>query len=51
MTTLSNTLNRLRDMLGDPRPQIERVNAFLGGKLDTARMAEVVDPALYRNRS
>ena len=39
------------DMLGDPQPQIERVNAFLGGKLDTARMAEVVDPALYRNRS
>ena len=38
------------DMLGDPRPQIERVNAFLGGKLDTARMAEVVDPSLYRNR-
>ena len=33
------------DMLGDPRPQIERVNAFLGGKLDTAQMAEVVDPA------
>ena len=39
------------DMLGTPRPQIERVNAFLGGKLDTARMGEVVDPALYRNRS
>ena len=39
------------DMLGDPRPQIERVNAFLGGKLDTGRMAEVVDPGLYRNRS
>jgi hypothetical protein len=39
------------DMLGNPQPQIERVNAFLGGKLDTARMAEVVDPALYRNRS
>lgn len=39
------------DMLGNPKPQIERVNAFLGGKLDTARMAEVVDPALYRNRS
>ena len=38
------------DMLGPPRPQIERVNAFLGGKLDTARMAEVVDPSLYRNR-
>ena len=39
------------DMLGNPQPQIERVNTFLGGKLDTARMAEVVDPALYRNRS
>ena len=39
------------DMLGNPKPQIERVNAFLGGKLDTARMGEVVDPALYRNRS
>ena len=38
------------DMLGTPQPQIERVNAFLGGKLDTARMAEVVDPSLYRNR-
>ena len=38
------------DMLGTPRPQSERVNAFLGGKLDTARMAEVVDPSLYRNR-
>ena len=39
------------DMLGNPQPQIERVNAFLGGKLNTARMAEVVDPQLYRNRS
>ena len=39
------------DMLGNPKPQIERVNTFLGGKLDTARMGEVVDPALYRNRS
>ena len=39
------------DMLGDPRPQIERVNAFLGGKLDTQRMGEVVDPQLYRNRA
>ena len=34
-----------------PRPQIERVNAFLGGKLDTQRMGEVVDPQLYRNRA
>ncbi len=39
------------DMLGNAGPQIARVNDFLGGKLDTARMAEMVDPALYRNRS
>jgi len=38
------------DMLGNPGPQIERVNTFLGGKLDPARMAEVVDPQLYRNK-
>ncbi len=39
------------DMLGNPGPQIERVNALLSGKLDTARMAEVVDSRLYRNRA
>ncbi len=39
------------DMLGDPLPQVARVNAFLGGKLDTQRMGEVVDPQLYRNRA
>ena len=39
------------DMLGNPGPQIARVNTFLGGTLDTAQMAEIVDPALYRNRS
>lgn len=39
------------DMLGNPLPEIKRINAFLGGTLDTQHMAEVVDPALYRNRS
>jgi hypothetical protein len=38
------------DALTDPLPQIERINAFLGGRLDARRMAEVVDPQLYRNR-
>jgi hypothetical protein len=38
-------------MLADPRPTLERVNAFLGGRLDVAAMAAVVDPALYRNRA
>lgn len=28
----------------------ERINAFLGGDLDTRKMADVVDPSLYRNR-
>ncbi len=40
-----------RDMVENPLPQIERINAFLGGKLDTAAMGGVVDPELYRNRS
>lgn len=38
------------DILSNPLPEIEKLNAFLGGSLDTARMAEAVDPALYRNR-
>ncbi len=33
-----------------PLPVVERVNAFFGGRLDTARMAAVVDPVLYRQR-
>lgn len=38
------------DMLSDPAPQAEKVNAFLDGKLDTRAMTAVVDPTLYRNR-
>jgi hypothetical protein len=33
------------------RVQAERMAAFLGGPLDVAKMAEVVDRALYRNRA
>jgi broad-specificity NMP kinase len=38
------------EMLKNPQPFIERVNAFLGGQLDTAKMAQVVDPNLHRQR-
>jgi len=37
-------------MLIEPRPQLERLTRFLGGDLDVAAMAAVVDPALYRQR-
>jgi hypothetical protein len=39
------------ETLADPAPAIERINRFLGDRLDTAAMAEVVDSALYRNKS
>jgi argonaute-like protein implicated in RNA metabolism and viral defense len=38
-------------MLADPRPQIQAVNTFLGGILDEEKMAAIVDPSLYRNRT
>jgi hypothetical protein len=34
----------------DAKSAAKQVNAFLGGKLNEARMAEVVDAELYRNR-
>jgi hypothetical protein len=38
------------DLLADPTGVAENVSTFLGGGLDTAAMAAVVDPRLYRNR-
>ncbi len=38
-------------MLADPRPFAAQVNRFLGGVLDEAAMAGMVNPALYRNRA
>ncbi len=38
------------ELLAAPRPVVERVNQFLGGNLDVERMAQVVDPSLYRQR-
>lgn len=37
-------------VVDDPITQAARVNQFLGGHLDAARMAAAVDPALYRQR-
>lgn len=38
------------EILAHPLDHIRRVNQFLGGGLDAAKMAAVIDPALYRNR-
>ena len=38
------------DILTDPLEQAGRINRFLGGTLDMAKMAGVVDPSLYRQR-
>jgi len=38
------------NLLDAPQPQIEQINRFLGGELDEAAMAAVVDPELYRQR-
>jgi hypothetical protein len=39
-----------KQALEQPREHAERVSRFLGMPLDVGRMAEVVDPDLYRNR-
>jgi len=38
------------EMLKNPQPFIDRINAFLGNQLDRQRMATVVDPSLHRQR-
>lgn len=38
------------EMIRDPRPLAQRINAFLDGGLDEQKMAQVVDPSLYRQR-
>ena len=39
------------EVVRDPAPSVEAVNAFLGGDLDIEVMMGVVDPSLYRNRA
>ncbi len=38
------------EMLKNPQPYIEQINVFLGGRLDTMKMAAVVDRGLHRQR-
>jgi hypothetical protein len=38
-------------LLAEPQPWIEKINAFLGHRLDAGRMLAVVNPSLYRQRS
>lgn len=42
---------RYNDLMADPPAQANRVNAFLGGKLNVEKMLAAVDPTLYRNRA
>jgi hypothetical protein len=39
-----------RAVLEDPIREAKRINTFFDGALDEAKMVEVVDPELYRNR-
>jgi hypothetical protein len=41
---------KYNDFLVDPTPHVAAVAEFFNGELDAVKMAEVVDPALYRNR-
>jgi hypothetical protein len=41
---------RYGDVMAAPAAQAARVNAFLGGGLDEHKMAQAVDPGLYRQR-
>jgi predicted AlkP superfamily phosphohydrolase/phosphomutase len=41
---------RYDEAISNPRAFAERLNAFLGGRLNVDRMVEVVDSKLYRNR-
>ena len=38
------------EMLKNPQPFIEQINAFLNNQLDAAKMATVVGPSLHRQR-
>ncbi len=39
-----------RHILSNPEEEARRINRFLDGKLDEAKMANMIDPKLYRNR-
>ncbi|MDX1437728.1 MAG: hypothetical protein R3335_13010, partial [Anaerolineales bacterium] len=39
------------DLVQDPAPYVDSLNDFLGGRLDMAAMAAIIDPSLYRQRN
>jgi hypothetical protein len=39
------------EIVNNPKPNAEKINEFLGGKLDVAAMAAAVEGSLYRNRT
>ncbi len=41
---------RYADVVAHPAAEVERVNAFLGGRLDAEAARAAVDPSLYRNK-
>jgi hypothetical protein len=42
---------RYAEVVAAPEAQAQRINTFLGGRLDTRRMIQAVSPELYRNKS
>jgi ElaB/YqjD/DUF883 family membrane-anchored ribosome-binding protein len=40
-----------REVIDNPEDSARKINRFLGGNLDVKKMAEAVDPDLYRNRA
>ena len=38
------------EIIAEPTPQVNRINEFLGGKLNTQAMLQIVDPTLYRQK-
>lgn len=41
---------RYADVVNRPSSEVERINSFLGGRLNTEAALKAIDPALYRNR-
>ncbi len=49
-TNMKTTYVSYNKILEEPEPNLERINVFLGGELDTKKMVQVVDPKLHRQR-
>ncbi|MHA1488754.1 MAG: sulfotransferase domain-containing protein, partial [Promethearchaeota archaeon] len=40
-----------KDVLNNSAEEIQKINKFLGIQLDAKKMAEIIDPTLYRNKA